>query len=172
MEFEKEISLAEMEVSARRDDAKRKDDGSGKVRKAKKRKLEKLVNWGMEEEGDIVDQAEETTGVTDWIVKKQVSLATKDWLLAPISIKPWNVNLRQATLNIQRMTPYQTAGKSIQVVPPPDPVLTDGWKVKNPTGSSLEESPKTITASRMSMEEGGMIMPTGSMSNTVLEDQQ
>ena len=52
LKFEKEISLADMEDNARRDDAKRKDDGSGKVRKAKKRKLEKLVNWGMEEEGE------------------------------------------------------------------------------------------------------------------------
>jgi hypothetical protein len=88
LEFENEVSLADMEDSAMRDDAKRKDDGTGKVRKAKKRKLEKLVNWGMEEEGDSVDQAEETTGVTDWVVKKQVSLASKGWLLAPISSKP------------------------------------------------------------------------------------
>ena len=87
-------------------------------------------------------------------------MATKDWLLNPISTKPWTKNLRQATLNIQRM------------VPPLDPVLTDGWKVRNPSGSSLEESPKTITASRMSMEEGGMNVPTGSMSNTVIKEQQ
>ena len=41
----------------------------------------------------------------------------------------------------------------------------------NPSGSSLEESPKTITASRMSMEEGGINenVPTGSMSNTVIK---
>ena len=36
----------------------RKDDGTGKVRKAKKRKLEKLINWGMEKEGYCVEQAE------------------------------------------------------------------------------------------------------------------
>jgi hypothetical protein len=79
------------------------------------------------------------------------------------------VNLHQATLNIQKMTPYQTAGKRLQLVPPPDPVLTDGGKVKTPSGSSLEESPKTRNASRMSMEEGGMNMPTGSLSNTVIK---
>ena len=39
MEFENEVRLAEMEDSARRGDGKRKDDGTGKVRKAKKRKL-------------------------------------------------------------------------------------------------------------------------------------
>ena len=69
------------------------------------------------------------------------------------------------------MTPYQTAGKSIQLVPPPDPVLTDGGKVKTPSGSSLEESPKTINACRTSMEEGGMNMPTGPLSNTVIKEQ-
>jgi hypothetical protein len=46
MEFVNEVSLADMEDSARREDFKRKDDGTGKVRKAKKRKLEKLINWG------------------------------------------------------------------------------------------------------------------------------
>ena len=80
-------------------------------------------------------------------------------------------------LAVDRMTPLlfdysSKAGKSNQLVPPPDPVLTDGWKVRNPSGSSLEESPKTITASRMSMEEGGMNVPTGSMSNTVIKEQQ
>ena len=130
LEIAKEVSLADMEDSARRDDTKRKADGTEKVRKSKERKLEKLVNWGMEEDVDSVEQAEETTGVTDLIVNKQLTLATKDWLLTPISTKPWTMNLRQATLNIQRMTPCQTAGKSIQLVPPPDPVHTDGWKVK------------------------------------------
>ena len=80
-----------------------------KTGKAKKRKLEKLVNWGMEEDGDSGEQVEETLRVTDWFVRKQITLATKDWLLTPISTKPWTRNLRQATLNIQRMTPCQTA---------------------------------------------------------------
>ena len=78
LEFDQEISLADMENSARRDDTKRKADGSEKVRKAKKRKLEKLVNWGMEDDGESVEQVEETPGVTGWIVKKQVTLATKE----------------------------------------------------------------------------------------------
>ena len=43
-EFDQEISLADMENIARRDDTKRKADGSEKLRKAKERKLEKLVN--------------------------------------------------------------------------------------------------------------------------------
>ena len=171
MEFEQEISLADMEDSARRDDTKRKAEGTEKTRKAQKRKLEKLVNWGMEEEGDSGEQVEETPGVTDWIVRKQVALATKDWLLTPASTKPWTRNLRQATVNIQRMTPCQMAGKSNQLFPPPDPALTDGWKVVNPARSSLEESPKTITASRMSMEEGGMNVPTGSLSNNIIKEQ-
>ena len=171
MEFENEVSLAEMEDSARRGDGKRKDDGTWKVRKAKKIKLEKLINWGMEEEGYCVEQAEETTGVSDWIVKKKVSLITKDWLLAPIISKPWSVNLHQATLKIQKMTSFQTAGESIKLFPPPDPVLTAGGNVKTPTRSSLEESPKTINACRTSIEEGSMNMPTGSLSNTVFKEQ-
>jgi hypothetical protein len=105
------------------------------------------------------------------IVKKQLTLATKDWLLTPISNKPWNMYLRQATLNIQRIASGQSTGKSIQLVPPPDTMLTDGWKVKNPTGRSLEESPKTITGSRMNMEEGGMNVPTGSLSNNMIKEQ-
>ena len=125
----------------------------------------------MEEEGYCVEQAEETTGVSDWIVKKKVSLITKDWLLAPIISKPWSVNLRQATLKIQKMTSFQTAGESIKLVPTPDSVLSAGGNVKTPTRSSLEESPKTIHACRMSMEEGGMNMPTGSLSNTVFKEQ-
>ena len=46
MEFEEEISLADLEDNARRDETKRKADAPEKTRKAKKRKLEKLVNWG------------------------------------------------------------------------------------------------------------------------------
>ena len=60
------------------------------------------------------------------------------------------------------------AGNKNQQIPPPDPALTDGWKPEKPVRSSLEESSKTITASRMSKEEGGMNLPTGSMSNIVL----
>ena len=44
MEFEQEISLADMEDSAKRDDTKRNAEVTEKTRKAKKRKLEKLGN--------------------------------------------------------------------------------------------------------------------------------
>ena len=64
------------------------------------------------------------------------------------------------------------AGNKNQQIPPPDPALTDGWKPEKPVRSSMEETPKTITASRMSKEEGGMNMPTGSVSNIVLMDPQ
>ena len=43
MEFEQEISLADLEDNARRDETKRKADAPEKTRKAKKRKLEKLI---------------------------------------------------------------------------------------------------------------------------------
>ena len=50
-EFDKELDLAEVEDESRRVENKRKYDedvqhGQEKNRKAKKRKLEKLVNWG------------------------------------------------------------------------------------------------------------------------------
>ena len=54
----------------------------------------------------------------------------------------------------------QEQGKDVQ----DDPVSTEGRKVRNPAGSSLEESPMTINASRMGMEEGGMNVLTGSLS--------
>jgi hypothetical protein len=54
----------------------------------------------------------------------------------------------------------QEQGKDVQN----DPVSTEGRKVRNPAGSSLEESPMTINASRMGMEEGGMNVLTGSLS--------
>jgi hypothetical protein len=54
----------------------------------------------------------------------------------------------------------QEQGKDVQN----DPVRTEGRKVRNPAGSSLEESPMTINASRMGMEEGGMNVLTGSLS--------
>ena len=53
-----------------------------------------------------------------------------------------------------------------------DANLTDGWKMEKAVGGSLEKSPKTVTASRKSMEEGGMNVPSGSMSNIVLKDRQ
>ena len=58
----------------------------------------------------------------------------------------------------------QEQGKDVQN----DPVRTEGRKVRNPAGSSLEESPMTINASRMGMEEGGMNVLTGSLSSNNL----
>ena len=66
----------------------------------------------MEEEEDSAEPVEETQGVTDWVIRKQVTLATKDWLLQPKISRPWTRNLRQATLNIQRMKMVQMAGDS------------------------------------------------------------
>ena len=69
--------MAEIEKMARRDENKRKAEAQDKQKRSKKRKLEKLLNWGMED-GDVVDnQVEETLGVKDWVIKKQVPQKTK-----------------------------------------------------------------------------------------------
>ena len=51
-----------------------------------------------------------------------------------------------------------------------DANLTDGWKMEKAVVGNLEQSPKTVTASWKSMEEGCMNVLTGSMSNIVLMD--
>ena len=47
MEMEFSWSLADLKDNVRRDETKRKADAHEKTRKAKKRKLEKRVNWGV-----------------------------------------------------------------------------------------------------------------------------
>ena len=108
-----------------------------------------MVNWGVEVEDDSGEAIEETPCVSDWVIRKQATPAIKDWLLQPTVSKPWTKTLCQTTLNIQRMNTFQTAGNGNQQVPPLDPALTDGGKPEEPVRSIIEESPKTITVSRM-----------------------
>ena len=83
MEFEQEIDLADLKDNARRGDTKRKAEVPEKTRKSKKRKLEKLVNWGMEVEEEGGEVVEEPSGVTDWVFRKETDPTIKDWLLQP-----------------------------------------------------------------------------------------
>ena len=89
-----------------------------------------MINWGMEEGKDDVGMAEEPSGVVaDWVFRKKTDPATKDWLFQPTVGKTWTKNLRQSTMNVQRMSSFQTAGNAdLPTPPPPDQVLTDGWK--------------------------------------------
>ena len=110
----------------------------------------------------VDNQVEETLGVKEWVIKKQVPQKTKNWLLETTDIKPRTAHLRQATLGTQMITPSHKAGNNGKQT---DPNLPEGWVPTAQASDGRVKSPKTINASIPCMEEDGMNMPTGSLSS-------